>query len=113
MKIKIPFHNRFIIEIARGRKIMTTRSRRYGKIGDVFYPHKILRCILLGVERKPLKDILKFYKEEGFKSPQDFKDFWLTIHRKWQPDRIFYLHTFKRDSSWEFNKFLNSKKIKP
>ena len=51
MIIKIPFHDRFTMEIARGRKIMTTRSKRYGRVGDVFYPRKTLRCRILGVEK--------------------------------------------------------------
>ena len=110
MKIKIPFHNKFIIEIASGRKTMTTRPRRYGRIGDVFYPRKSLRCVLLGVERMPLGEIAKkFHGQEGFKSPGEFKKFWLTIHRKWRPDRKFYLHTFKRDSQWIFDKWLGKR----
>lgn len=111
MRIKIPFCERFIMDIAANRKTMTTRSRRCGKMGDIFYPRRSLRCVLLGVGRKPLKEIAKkFYRQEGFKSPDEFKKFWLTIHRKWQPDKKFYLHTFIRDSKWEFSKWIKGKR---
>ncbi len=107
MRINIPFHERFWIEIMASRKTMTTRSKRYGKIGDFFCIHKT-RCIITGVERMELgKIVKKFYHEEGFSSPGEFKKFWLTIHRKWQPEKKFYLHTFKRDN-YEWRKYLKA-----
>lgn len=40
MRIEIPFHQRFIIAIAGGSKIATTRSRRYGKITTCVQQHR-------------------------------------------------------------------------
>ncbi len=97
MRIKIPFKDRFIIEIASGRKTMTTRLNKKGKIGDTFSVGKGIRCVLLGVERILLRIIMsRFYKQEGFKSRKEFRDFWLTIHRTAPMEKKFYLHTFKR-----------------
>ena len=35
-EIKIPFKDRFFVPMQIGQKTMTTRSKRYGKIGDTF-----------------------------------------------------------------------------
>ncbi len=97
MKIKIPFHDNFLISLSSGNKTMTTRSKRYGTLGDIFSIRKNINFMIMGVFRVELKTIKrKWYRQEGFRTPKEFKDFWLTIHRKWQPDKKFYLHTFKR-----------------
>jgi len=51
--------------------IKPTRTKKYGKIGDVFYVvGRKIKCMIMGVERLPLNIImLKFYKQEGFNSP--------------------------------------------
>lgn len=97
-KVNIPFHDRFKIAIASGNKIMTTRSKRYGHIGDYFIlPETSIRCMIMGVEKMKLGFIVKnFFKEEGFNSEKDFIDFWITIHRTYEADKEYYLHTFRR-----------------
>ncbi len=98
MRVKIPFDKRFIIELAAQRKTMTTRSKRYGKIGDTFWI-KHIRFQILAVVRLELIHIMStFYREEGFRTPGEFKKFWLTIHRKWQPEKKYYLHIFRRNN---------------
>ena len=78
MRIKIPFNDRFIMPMVSGNKIMTTRSKRYGTIGDTFWV-KGIRYKIKGVCKRELGEITtKWYKEEGFKTPKEFRDFWLT-----------------------------------
>ncbi len=94
--IHIPFHSQMIEEILSGRKTITTRSKKYGKVGDSFYADdNRFKCDIIDIIKLPLQEICdKYYKEEGFVNPQDFKNFWLTIHRKWTPQKKFYLHKF-------------------
>jgi len=103
MKIEIPFNSRFLIPLLSGKKIATTRSRRYGKIGDYFQlqNHKgkdsDVKFKIISISREKLGDIaMELYHEEGFGSIEEFKEFWLTIHRKWEPNKKYYLHIFKR-----------------
>ena len=56
-KVKIPFNKIFVMEIAAGRKVATTRTKRYGKIGDYFYVGKNgkIRCKILSISNKQFK----------------------------------------------------------
>ena len=99
MIIKIPFNSQFIMPIARGQKIYTTRTKKYGKVGDYFYVgnKRGLKCIIMGIQRMKLDEIAeKFWWQEGFHSKEEFIGFWLIIHRKWTPDKMVYLHSFRR-----------------
>jgi len=99
MLIKIPFNEKFIIPIARGQKVYTTRTKKYGYIGDYFYATKgrRIKCKITNIAKVRLGFIAeKLFWNEGFNSPQEFKEFWLTIHRKWQPEKEYWLHSFVR-----------------
>lgn len=98
MIVKIPFDNKFIIEIASGRKTKTTRSKRYGKSGDKFYvAGRKITCKILDTQKIPLKEVVeKYWRDEGFSSKEEMIGFWLTIHRKYEPEKKFWLHTFRR-----------------
>ncbi len=98
MKISIPFHSRFLIPVASGNKIYTTRTKKYGKVGDWFYLGKSkIKLEIVSIQRKKLGEIAKeLWWQEGFYSPEEFIGFWLTIHRKWTPEKIVYLHRFCR-----------------
>jgi len=89
--------------IISGNKVATTRSKRYGKIGDYFclrnYEDKPsdIKFKIVSISREKLGDIASnLYWEEGFANPEEFKKFWLTIHRDWTPEKKFYLHIFQR-----------------
>jgi hypothetical protein len=98
MRISMKFDPIFYIAMAAGRKFMTTRTTKHGKIGDTFFIKNKIRFVITGIQRMELQDIAReFYPMEGFNSCADFKEFWLTIHRKWTPNRMVYLHTFKRE----------------
>jgi len=106
LKIEIPFNKRFLMPLLSGNKIATTRSRHYGKIGDYFHlPNRDgrdsdFKFKIISVSREKLGDIADhLYREEGFGSPEEFKEFWLTMHRKWEPEKKYCLHVFQRNSS--------------
>ena len=85
--------------IARGQKIYTTRTKRYGKVGDYFYVghHKKLKCQITNISKVKLGFIVKkLFWNEGFDSFAEFRHFWLTMHRKWLPEKYYWLHSFRR-----------------
>ena len=97
MRIKIPFHDRFKIEIAAGRKIYTTRTKRYGKEGDTFQIAPKIKCRIISIRKERLGTIAeKLWWQEGFRSREEFIGFWLMIHRKWTPEKMVWLHRFER-----------------
>lgn len=97
-EIKIPFRLEFIIPICAGRKICTTRSKRYGDIGDYFYIGKSIKLKIIGVFKEKLGVVAEhLYKEEGCNSPFHFKDIWLSLHKKYEPDKRYFVHIFKRE----------------
>lgn len=97
MRIKIPFHDRFKIEIVSGRKIYTSRTKRYGKVGDTFQITPMVKCEIVNIRKEKLGIVAeKLWWQEGFRSKEEFIGFWLTIHRKWSPDKIIWLHRFQR-----------------
>ena len=98
MIIKIPFHQRFIVPIASGNKTYTSRTKKYGKVGDCFYlVGKVIKCEIVNIRKEKLGIIAKnFWREEGFISREEFIGFWLTIHRKWTPEKEVWLHRFQR-----------------
>jgi len=109
LRIEIPFHKRFLIPILSGRKIATTRSRRYGKIGDYFYLQNYrdevsgVKIKIISVSREKLGDIAAhLYWEEGFGNPEEFRKFWLTMHRKWEPEKKYCLHVFLKANFQEW-----------
>ena len=109
MKVEIPFHKRFLIPILSGKKIATTRSRRYGKIGDYFYlksyegKDSAVKIKIISVSRERLGDIAaNLYREEGFRNSEEFKEFWLTMHSEWEPEKKYYLHVFQRTGFQEW-----------
>lgn len=63
------------------RKQCTTRSEPKGVVGDKFaIGHKILE--ITRIEPHPLDYVAEtLYKEEGFNSPEEFRDTWCRLHR--------------------------------
>jgi len=97
MKIDIPFKDMFKEVMLSGQKTMTSRSKWYGSVGDTF---QIFGRTFEITDQFTmlLKDVaIDFYREEGFESEAEFKDFWVTIHprRKYEPNRIICGHVFK------------------
>jgi hypothetical protein len=97
MKISLKFDKRFYVPMAAGRKFVTTRTTKHGKIGDTFWIKNLIPFVIMGIERIRLEDAAnKFYSAEGFFNASEFQTFWRSIGHRWTPDRYVYLHTFKR-----------------
>jgi len=96
--IRLPFNIQFKEPMLKGQKTMTSRTSKYGNVGDEFqifdrtfiitkiYPE------LLGVVAD------NHFYEEGFKTRQEFIDFWIMIHpvAKFQLYQKIYVHRFQR-----------------
>jgi hypothetical protein len=93
----LPFRPEFEDAIRSGRKTVTTRTRRYGKPGDIldtpFGPVRLGR-----VERTLLAGVVPaLYHEEGFDSPQEFIEMWTRLHPRkgFVPEQWVWVHEFE------------------
>lgn len=94
----MPFLDEFKERLLVGRKTATTRSKRYGKPGDLFTAFGAT-FRLKRVSPLSLNDIAGiYYWEEGFEHPHDFIEVWKHIHPRkgWTPDEMRFLHEFER-----------------
>lgn len=97
-KVTIPFLERFKEPMLNGTKTMTSRSKKYGNVGDTFDAFEATFEIT-EVGRLKLGDIASFWKEEGMGSIDDFWKTWAQIHPlKNSMEDIFYFHKFKKVS---------------
>ena len=66
MKIsRLPFGERFRYPILHGKKICTSRTKKYGNVGDIFEAFG-KEFTLIEVEKKSLNEVAYvLYKEEG------------------------------------------------
>ena len=99
MEITMPFDERWEKAMLTGNKTCTSRSKRYGNLGDRFRAFGAA-FTLIGVVRLPLGLIaMRFYKEEGCQSPEEFKKVWRELHPKkgFQDDWLVWLHKFDLD----------------
>jgi len=79
-----------------GLKTATSRTKCYGDPGDWFKAFGGI-FIIVNVHKLQLVDIAHlFYREEGFKTKEDFMAMWAKIHPRvgFQPDKKVYLHKF-------------------
>lgn len=98
MKVAIPFQDDFRGRMLQGLKVVTSRTRRYGKQGDTFDAfgatftfRYVMRC--------PLELVaLLLYRAEGFTSSEDFIQCWQRLHPRkgYQADQIVYVHYFTK-----------------
>ena len=98
MKVRIPFGNHFENAILKDIKIYTSRTKKYGNVGDTFEAFG-QEFVITSIEKWPLRDIARyFYKEEGLNSPEDFIILWNMLHprKRWLPDQVVWLHGFER-----------------
>ena len=95
-QVSIPFLSEFRDPMRSGAKTATSRTRRYGKVGDTFHifgwEFEIYR-----VEKIKLSDVAALYwRQEGVNRPGDFMEVWLKLHKVWNPNLEVYLHRFKK-----------------
>jgi hypothetical protein len=101
LKIIIPFRREFKERILSGQKVMTTRKKRYGKIGDTFEAFGAT-FKLMAVDELRLHDVAwKLFREEGFERPLDFIQVWEKIHPRYgySPGLTVYAHSFLKVST--------------
>jgi len=107
-EIEIPFRDEFLEPIALGQKIMTTRSKKYGEPGDVFWvPWRGMdvKLVLLAVFRTRLWHVAyQLHDAEGLRSPDDFIKVWNKIHprKKYKEteQHNFWVHVFTPAEEW-------------
>lgn len=100
-EIEMPFNEWSKERLKLKTKLATTRTKRYGKIGDTFKIHfKVCDYTfeLLAVFKLKLYDVAsQLYYIEGADSPKEFREVWEDIHPRagWQPDKLVYVHLFR------------------
>lgn len=97
-RVTIPFNDWSLERLRDGRKTATTRSKKFGNVGDTFEVENVIYEITQ-VGKFELKTIAEsFYKEEGAESEEEFIEEWNHIH----PRKGFveydqkWLHLFRR-----------------
>ena len=94
--IEIPFLPEFKERMLSGQKTATSRTKKYGDTGDCFLAFGAT-FQLTNVSKVYLHDVAsKFYKEEGFDSPAEFRRCWRRIHPRRNNGGItVWLHQFR------------------
>ncbi len=97
MKVHIPFREQFKTLMLAEQKTCTSRTKRYGNMGDTFDAFGFT-FELTNVFRASLGSVaqLLFY-EEGFLDPKAFVICWKEIHPRkgYNPNQEVYIHSFK------------------
>jgi hypothetical protein len=94
----IPFNERFKEAMLSGKKIKTSRNKKYGTVGETF---KIFGGTfeITAIEKKTLQEIAeKHYVEEGCQSPEEFKNIWIKLHpiKGFEGEQEVFVHSFVR-----------------
>ena len=95
-EIEIPFNEWSREKLEEGVKSATSRTKRYGKVGDTFKENGSKYQFTV-VTKFPLWFIaFHLYKTEGCISSKDFEDIWKTIHPKkgWMGTQVVWYHHF-------------------
>lgn len=97
-EVKIPFLPRFKEVMLNGKKTMTSRTRKYGEIGDTFKAFEAT-FQLTNVEKLALFYVANnYYREEGLQSKEEFIEGWEQIHPRkgYDSNQIVWVHVFKK-----------------
>lgn len=97
-EVKIPFQERWQELMLTGRKVCTSRTRRYGDVGDTFYTFGE-RFALTKVTQWRLESVACLLcKDEGCVFPEEFRTMWRILHPRagWRPEQKVWVHYFKR-----------------
>ena len=95
MKIKIPFNAWSMERLALGTKRATSRTKKYGNIGDTFTADgmKFELDLIIKVPQWFVAEVL--YRSEGAITTAEFIDVWTSIHKLkgYSPfDEVWYHH---------------------
>jgi len=96
--INIPFMAMWKEKMIDGVKTCTSRTKRYGSVGDKFeaFGHTFE---LTKVERVHLENVCAvLYAREGCRNPQEFYDVWVRLHPRkgFVPGQVVWMHHFMR-----------------
>ena len=97
-EITVPFHPQMKEALLGGWKWLTSRSKRLGEPGDTFTMDG-QRFRIAAVQAVTFGEIAdQFYFGEGFGSPEEFRFFWIRLHRGHLPsdDEMKWLHVLER-----------------
>ena len=107
MEIQLPFKEQFKDVMLSGTKNKTSRTKKYGQIGDTFKAFGAT-FIMINQEEEELQFVAEhYYEDEGFKKPKEFISIWVEIHPRkgWDPKQKVWVHEFMRtDKSREQRK---------
>ena len=98
MNITIPFKSCWKDKMLSGRKTCTTRTKRYGRVGDIFEAFGE-KFVIEKVGRHRLGIVMFGASyEDGFESSYEMKDFWKKLHpyRRYDEDMKVWAHWFKK-----------------
>jgi len=95
VKVHIPFKQRFREALLNDTKTLTSRTKRYGKKGDLFEAFGGL-FLIISVDKMKLKQVAKLWREEGCNSQEDFINVWKQIHPRkgFDPEQEVFVHKF-------------------
>jgi len=98
IEVRIPFKEQFKEPMLSGQKIATTRTRAYGKPGDVFEAFGARFEIIAVVPSIALWVGNFLYLEEGFDQPGDFHKLWDKMHPRLKREALVFVHIFRKVS---------------
>jgi hypothetical protein len=104
-RIEIPFSDEMAMAALEYRKIATTRSEKKGNPGvwfEIKFPEPYLdepgTFRIIDVLAVAISEVqLKYYRLEGFDSPEEFEITWRKLHRgHFTRGKEYYIHFFTR-----------------
>jgi len=98
MRIQFPFRPHFKNAIITGRKHATSRTKKYGNIGDEFEAFGFV-FVIQRQERLRLAVVAQaHFMAEGFEHPDEFKIEWALNHpgKGYRSDQRVWIHWFNR-----------------
>lgn len=96
--VYIPFLPQFEDVMLSGKKRMTSRTKRYGQVADVFDAFGAT-FLILAVEKMELGSVAVYhFKDEGFNCMSDFVNCWHYIHPRkgFDGDKKVWTHRFRK-----------------
>ena len=88
-----PFSKEMREALLDGRKCCTSRSKKYGDIGDTFnVEDEVFRIV--DIEPEMLDFITaSYHRLEGCRNADEFISLWKRLHRGiWNPDKEYFVH---------------------
>jgi len=87
------------VETEDGRRVYkkwTSRTKPYGKPGD-YFPLRGHTFEIVNIFRAPLYEVAENYEKEGFRSKEEFIEFWNKTHpkKRYDPDQKVWVHEFE------------------